>query len=345
MKLQSRSAGIDAIRVAGIAAVIFGHVYSGPLTHQWIYPWHVPLFFVLTGYLWTPGRALDREFRTRSRALAVPYLSWFAIVSCVFLALASLSGTPSVESLIGPLWGGARAAGPYGTFWFVSVLFFTAILYRLVENLPMPALVGLAGAGLLFSSAAGPTLAGTPLGLGLAAPCLAFILAGRWFRQVEPGVRNPLLVGGLLLAAAATATAFLPLAEVDIKQGRFGTPVAGVLISVGIAVGFLLVVQRIPLGRVISRASLALATVGIAVVLAHPLVITALRMHGLGARWILLAAVIIPWTVALLLRRTPLAAVLLGLPRASQSARAIEPQGADTRSAAKSSMSGYSALR
>lgn len=336
MKPQLRSAGIDAIRVAGIVAVIFGHVYAGPLTHQWIYPWHVPLFFVLTGYLWTPGRSLEREFRTRSRVLAVPYLSWFAIVSCAFLAIASLSGTPSLASLLGPLWGGARGGGPYGTFWFVSVLFFTAILYRLVENLPMAALVGLAGVGLLFSSAAGPTLAGTPLGIGLAVPCLAFILAGRWLRQVVPRVRRPVLVGVLLLVAAAAATAFLPLADVDIKQGGFGTPIAGLLIAVAIVAGMVLIVERIPLGQAISRASLALAPVGIAVVLAHPLVITALGLHGSEPKWVLLAAVIIPWTIALLLRRTALSAFLLGLPRASLPARAIESQGADTRSTVKS---------
>lgn len=148
----SRSVGIDAVRVLGIAAVIFGHVYTGPVTHQFIYAWHVPLFFVLTGYLWKRGRPLTRELLTRGRTLALPYAGWFVVISVLVTAVAMLSGREtSFDVLFGPAWGGANARGPFGTFWFVSVLFFTAVLFRMLERLPRPvvwliAVVGLAGA-------------------------------------------------------------------------------------------------------------------------------------------------------------------------------------------------------
>ena len=35
--------------------MIVGHVWGTSLVHRIIYPWHVPLFYVLSGYFWSTG--------------------------------------------------------------------------------------------------------------------------------------------------------------------------------------------------------------------------------------------------------------------------------------------------
>ncbi len=66
----SRRRGLDLLRFIGIAAVVAGHVRgtsgAASLTVMvTIYSWHVPLFFVLSGYLFHTGRPLLIELRTR----------------------------------------------------------------------------------------------------------------------------------------------------------------------------------------------------------------------------------------------------------------------------------------
>ena len=289
MSTRVRSAGIDAVRIFGILAVIFGHVYAGNTTNQWIYSWHVPLFFVITGYLWSPGRTVRREATSRWRTLGLPYIGWFVVALAFLLFDMSRSGPISWDVVLHEVWGGALSGGPFGTFWFVSVLFFAAVLFRVVERLPVTVQWTIAAVGLLVSYLFGSWLASTPLGVAMALPCLVFLLAGRALRQVEPRITRPGLVGGGLLAVSAVAIAVLPLQFVDLKHGSFGTPIVGVLVAVAVASGFLLVAQRVRYAPSVARGIVALAAVGIAVVLSHPIVILAVKALGFpnkGSSWL-----------------------------------------------------------
>lgn len=312
---SSRFAGIDALRIFGILAVICGHVYGVPLTHQWVYPWHVPLFFVLTGYLWSPGRSLWRELSTRTTSLMLPYVGWFVVVSVAVLLISSPTAIPNLSSLLTPLWGGTQARGQYGTFWFISVLFFTAVLYRAIDRLPRVVQWAIAAAGLAGAYFIGPQLASMPLGLGLALPSLIFVLAGRGVRDIEPRVSHPVTVGLALLGLSAAMIAFVPLAAVDVKYGQFGTPLAGVMVSVAIAMGLILIARQVPFGARAGKATATLAAVGIAVVLSHPLVIWAGTSRGLQPKWTMVAAILLPWAFALLVSRPGFSSVLLGTSR------------------------------
>src|SRR6478609_9373400 len=100
---RARSAGIDAVRVVGIAAVIFGHTFRGPLTHEFLYAWHVPVFFFLTGYLWTPGRTLRQEFVNRGLTLGLPYIGWFVVISLLLIADMARKGAVDGNIVLLPL--------------------------------------------------------------------------------------------------------------------------------------------------------------------------------------------------------------------------------------------------
>ncbi|MFL6065424.1 MAG: hypothetical protein ACJ72G_12205 [Friedmanniella sp.] len=44
-----RSGGIDALRVLAILAVVLGHVWLSDFVYKLVCPWHVAIFFFLTG--------------------------------------------------------------------------------------------------------------------------------------------------------------------------------------------------------------------------------------------------------------------------------------------------------
>lgn len=313
---RSRSAGIDAVRVLGIAAVIFGHVYTGPLTHQFLYAWHVPLFFFITGYLWTRGRSIGAELDKRGRTLGLPYVGWFLVITLLLVIDMARQGAGiNLAVFLGPAMGGLSATGPYGTFWFVSVLFFTAVLHRAIEPLPRPAVWLIAALGLVVGYLHGPWLAATPLAIGSALPCLAFVVIGTIARDIESRIPARPWVGGALVVVPLVIIGFKHPAEINIKQGLYGAPLSGVLFACAISFGLLLLAKAIPLPGLLGSLATDFAVVGIAVVLFHTCVIAYGRSWGMAPIVLLGAALLIPWVAALALHRTPASGLLIGAPR------------------------------
>lgn len=319
---KGRDLGLDVLRIVGIAAVVFGHVVAGPATHQWLYPWHVPLFFFLTGYFWSPGRTLGREVGSRWRSLMVPYLTWLVVVIIVYWFVASVLSAPSVDVVVRAIWGGSLAGGPFGAYWFVSVLFVTAVLYRSIERLPVPVHYAIALTGIVVATLLPGTLGRTPLAVGLAVPCLIFVLAGRTARVFERRVRHPALTGFGILVVCALVVGFAPISDVDLKAGQFGTPGVGIIVSIALSWGMVLVFSSLTVPRPAGPAVIALASIGIAVVLSHTVVIWALSLLHVAPIVALVAAMILPCAFALMIRRTTFSTLFVGAPRR------VRPSGA-----------------
>ena len=314
---SSRSSGVDAVRVLGVAAVVLGHVWQHGLARDLTYSWHVPVFFFLSGYLWRSGRTIGDEWRNRFRTLGIPYLAWFVPLLAVYIAAGALTGNLSMTKVAGFVYGGHDTGRPFITFWFLSVLLATTLLYRLVSRLPLWAQWLIAAVGVALGALFGRVLSRTPLSMGIAAICLVFVVAGASARQIEPRLvlRVPL---GLVLVAGPLVLAVCDIVQpVDLKGGRLGTPVLGVLGAIAISWGLLLLAnaafERLPerVGRTVSM--LALPAIG--VVLAHPIVLWILQTPTNGRLLDAVLAVVIPWVVVLLVMRTPVAPILTGVRR------------------------------
>lgn len=195
-QLPARSAAIDAVRLLGVVAIVAGHVWTRPVTAEWFYPWHVPVFLIISGYLWKEGRSVRQEFRGRLSSLGRPYVAWLVLLTVALVMMGTVSNEPVGGRILGGILGGAFAVLPYTTLWFVSALFFTAVLYRAIEQWPgwLQWLIGLGGvaAGVLW----GVELAYFPLGIGYAISCLIYILIGRAFRTLRSRIGRSLAWGG-----------------------------------------------------------------------------------------------------------------------------------------------------
>jgi fucose 4-O-acetylase-like acetyltransferase len=312
---RERSAGVDAVRVLGVIAVIAGHVWaSGPIPH-WVYPWHVPVFFVITGYLWSDRRSLAAEAHRRFTTLGRPYLAWLVMLIAAVAAAAWLRGGASPgPAITGALWGGAHATRPFTTFWFVSGLLFTVLLCKVVRRFPAPAQAVAAVAGLGGGYLAGQWLAGTPLALGMALPCLFFVLAGIAFQTVRPHIRRPMLLAVALLAAGFGGIGAGWIEPMNLKGGDLGPVGVGAIAAVAISIGLILAAEAASaaLPPVIGSAATTLASSAIVVVLVHPALLWLLRTPAQGG-WIDCAIVVVgSFAFAAVVARTPLAGLLTG---------------------------------
>lgn len=124
---RPRSAALDAVRVMSIIAIVAGHAWTRDRTALAVYPWHVPVFFFLTGYLWSGRRSLEDEARRRLSTLGRPYVFWLIVLAVPTVVLI---GSEADERISGALRGGTQAIQPFTTFWFVSVLLATTLLFR-----------------------------------------------------------------------------------------------------------------------------------------------------------------------------------------------------------------------
>lgn len=132
--MPNRSGAIDLVRIIAVAAIVAGHAFTREVTADWLYTWHVTVFFVISGYLWKPGRSLRTELSRRWQSLGRPYILWLVLLTIALLAMGFDDGP---ERILGGLYGGGVAGMPYITLWFISTLFFTAVLFRLIERLPL----------------------------------------------------------------------------------------------------------------------------------------------------------------------------------------------------------------
>lgn len=304
------------LRVVGVVAVIAGHV-AGGLTTYLTFPWHVPVFFFLTGYLWKDERGLSDEWRNRSRSLGFPYLVWFTGLFVAFTILTALTAHLSVRREAGTLYGGVFAWRPFTTFWFVSALLFATLLYRMLSRFTLEIRWIVALVGVIAGTLLPDITAKSPLSLGAALTCLVFIVAGQTARLLRPRLRHELLVAIVLIAISAILIAARMSKPLDLKAGDFGTPVVSVVVAVALSFGLLVVTDRIMerLPTWVSRAATALAVPAMVVVLVHPILLWVLDPLTLGHRMEFVVALLVPWTVGLIAVRTPLAPYLAGAKR------------------------------
>jgi acyltransferase len=309
---QGRLVGMDLVRIVGVVAIVAGHVFGG--TQYWIYSWHVPLFFFLSGYLWRSQRNLRDEASRRARALLVPYTAWLAIVSVTWAVILSTKSKPFSEPIRDLLLGGKYIASPYSAFWFVTSLFAAAVIMRATWNVHplLPVVVG--AGGLVWIAVSPQTITKVPLAIGLAIPGIFIMCVGLWFSRIHPRIRRPHLVGPVVLAFSFSLAVLQVGGKVNMKAGLIGYPISGVALACAISAGLLLTSTWLAdhLPNAAASKVVALAECGLMVILTHSLVISTARFAGISSRLVVFAlALTIPFALALLIRRTPFRFYLL----------------------------------
>lgn len=344
-RASTRNTGVDALRLVSIAAVVLGHSYLSKLEFsQYLEVWRMPLFFFLSGYFWTRGRPFVPDVRGRWKSLAVPYLVWAVIMSVAAWRWNHQDPDRFWELMRSGWYGGADQDPPWWAFWFISVLFFTTVLRRFLERFPSWVAWVLSGVGLgVAYTTADSWIAKTPLGIGLAFPCLFYLLAGELFRRrIEPNVvRHRALTGAVLIGLGLGAVA-LGLEPHNIKFGGFGTPLLTPLVGVMMAAGAVLVfgsfvdrllrllAERTGTGRVVRTAISALVRTGTVVVLVHGEVLMELMELGVTDPFPkFVCTLLLSWAIGLVLLSTPLSRLLTGVPRQFHPFQAPVPAGTD----------------
>lgn len=126
-QLTSRIGWIDTAKGIGLLCVIFGHLHI-PYVDTWVYFFHMPLFFFLSGVVFS-GRKYDFTtfLKKKVKSLVVPYFTLGGGIFLFFCIVYALEGRPGTDYL--EMLKSFLVQEHYWTVWFLACLFLMEVLY------------------------------------------------------------------------------------------------------------------------------------------------------------------------------------------------------------------------
>lgn len=230
--MESRFNYIDTAKAVGMFLVVLGHAHYVPDSLiVFIYSFHMPLFFFISGYLLS-NKKLDMDFlvyfKQQSRSLLLPYIIFFVISFAVWLLRVRITHEVSVTPLMA-LKGGLLAYGDVLVvnypLWFFSCMFLVSLLFfsiRKFSGMGISVFFLIATAFIAAFLLSGVTF---PWSLTNALVAVSFYAVGNWFR-ISGNFINALtkwsMFGWLLVLALITVMASSWNGRVDLNSMRFG---------------------------------------------------------------------------------------------------------------------------
>lgn len=132
---KNRILWIDCLKGIAILLVVIGHNANETIS-RFFFCFHMPLFFILSGFLFSP-KPYKQHLLKSAKRLLFPYVFYIILIS-----LPSLGNILINKDLIGGgklafrlVYGGRFLMGEYGVFWFVTVLWCSQNLFNfLMQN-------------------------------------------------------------------------------------------------------------------------------------------------------------------------------------------------------------------
>ena len=128
---------LDVLKGIGIILVAIGHIYSNRTIFNWLYSFHMPLFFVAAGWVYKE-KAIITDLKRRIQTIVVPYFS-FGILVLVYWQLIERRFRDSDMGFTDSLFG--LISGCYDNLdfnvhlWFLPCFFVTVVLFNILVNL------------------------------------------------------------------------------------------------------------------------------------------------------------------------------------------------------------------
>lgn len=137
---QERIEWIDIAKAIGIILVIAGHSYNDCGLINWIYSFHMPLFFFLSGLTFTVNdRTITGFIKRKVKSLLIPYLMYsFVYIIFYFVINTFGNGTIDLVKRILGIFISVRNSEYSIGLWFLLILFVAevalAIIVRAIKN-------------------------------------------------------------------------------------------------------------------------------------------------------------------------------------------------------------------
>lgn len=139
---SSRDLSLDIARGIAIFLVIFGHITHIPALRSYIWSFHIPLFFFISGLLFSRQKHGSSAvfFRSRIKGLLIPYVVFYLLTLLYWILIErrTRGGDCSVGSQVFGLFYGTYSLDYMyfnGALWFIPCLFSIQLIHWFVSKL------------------------------------------------------------------------------------------------------------------------------------------------------------------------------------------------------------------
>ena len=162
--MKERYRSFDIVRGIAMISIVLGHL-SEPAINKVVFTYHIPVFFLLSGYLLDNRRTIGQFFVRKIRTLIVPYIfsCFLVICSAVVMNLLVFDGVDTKSEIRKWFFAALYGAGdsynePFhidniGALWFLLATFWGVIILRLLLKckwqIRLSAVIVLFAAGIL----------------------------------------------------------------------------------------------------------------------------------------------------------------------------------------------------
>lgn len=222
MKMRDQS--LDILRGMGIFFMVFDHIGWGTVVHTYIQSFHMPLFFIVSGYLWK-NEKLSGLVQKRFKTLLIPYVFFAAIYLAIQTILALGRENSFLDSLRAVvLYPSDMSNMPIApALWFLPCMFLTSIVYSLLSRLSFKLktliIVGISSLGMLYSSLVDTML---PFTIEPMTVALGFMLVGELIKKKQELVMRWLdKLWLVLIVLIVEAILAMINKSVDLRSARY----------------------------------------------------------------------------------------------------------------------------
>jgi len=203
---NTRKEWIDIAKAIGIILVVFGHLALPARMVNFIYSFHVPLFFFLSGMTCSikNNSTVTSFFRKKIDSIVVPYFIFSMITYGFWVLIGRRFGADATYNIepLKPFLGIFYSNGvdfwmQHNTpLWFLTCLFVTEAVFYLIFKLKRTVvavvlIAALAALGFFWVSVNGPRL---PWGINIALCALPIFSAGYFSKSIFDGLSNKSLI-------------------------------------------------------------------------------------------------------------------------------------------------------
>ncbi|MCI8375953.1 MAG: acyltransferase family protein [Lachnospiraceae bacterium] len=179
---------LDVAKGIGILLVVLAHCMDiEGIPFQLIYVFHMPMFFIFSGYLFKDKQGFNKAFSEKLRSLIVPYCMFFLLGLIVTMVIPVWRNSLTIAGLKNDLWLADPNSVHNSSIWFLVCMFFVQIIYwginRMPASIQLIICFFLYTLGIIYSQARFPLFGYTRLPLNLDVVPIAIIFFAIGFRM------------------------------------------------------------------------------------------------------------------------------------------------------------------
>lgn len=125
---------IDAAKGLGMLLVILGHcVYQGGFLHNYIFSFHMPLFFILSGICYK-AVSVKTVIVKKTKSLILPYI-WFSLLGLALtLIIPEWRGELTIKGLLTDIYLCSPSYVNVSSIWFLVCLFVVTVVFSAINK-------------------------------------------------------------------------------------------------------------------------------------------------------------------------------------------------------------------